>query len=239
MLQCVILAGGLGTRMKDWTQDRPKALIPIHDRPFVRYQMEWLKKTGVTHLTFSIGHLGEQIEKYVSENPLPGLEVNFVYERGELLGTGGALRHLLDQGALQPTFAVLYGDSYLPLNVGDVARAFQRQPLPALMTVFKNHGRFDKSNTNYLDGKVIFYSKTRKVEPMDYIDYGLSILSSKLIEENFKKGEKADLAALYERLSEHGQLAGLEVFERFYEIGSPQGLHEFSDYARSLSLKEI
>ncbi len=239
MLQCVILAGGLGTRMKEWTQDRPKALIPIHGRPFVQYQMEWLKNTGVTEITFSIGHLGEQIESYVRAHPIPGLDVNFVYERGELLGTGGALRHLLDQGALKSTFTLLYGDSYLPLHVGEVYDTFLKQNRPALMTVFKNNERFDKSNACYQNGQVTFYSKTRRKEPMDYIDYGLSVLSSKLIAENFEKGQKADLASLFERLSEAGQLAGLEVFDRFYEIGSPQGLHEFSDYAKSLTTKEI
>ncbi len=237
MLQCVILAGGLGTRMKEISQDLPKALIPVHGKAFVTYQLEWLARTGVTHVTFSLGHLGEKIEEYIKAHPVKNLTVNFVYERGDLLGTGGALRHVLDSNAMSETFALLYGDSYLPLNVGEVDAKFKNQDLPAMMTVFKNNGRYDKSNANFRDGKVVFYSKTHRVEPMDYIDYGLSIMRRDVININFKRGQKGDLARLYENLSQNGQLAGLEVFERFYEIGSPQGLHEFTEYA-SKHLKE-
>lgn len=232
MLQCVILAGGLGTRMRAFSGQTPKALIPVHGKPFLKYQLEWLARTGVTHVTFSIGHLGEQIENYAKDFPTPGLTLDFIYERGELLGTGGALRNVLDHDKLQETFTVLYGDSYLPIDVGQVATNFTAQKLPALMTVFKNHGQFDKSNAQYKHGKVIYYCKS-PTQPVEYIDYGLSVLKRELIASHFPAGKKADLAGLYEQLSVDGQLAGFEVSERFYEIGSPQGLKEFSDYAQS------
>ncbi len=233
MLQCVVLAGGLGTRMGPLTRHRPKALIPILGKPFLQYQMEWLARSGVTHLTFSIGHLGEQIEAFVKSNPIPELTVDFVYEGKELLGTGGALRHAFDQGRLHEAFVLVYGDSYLPLNVSQVFKHFQNQNQPALMTVFKNNGRFDRSNCHFEDGQVEFYSKTKTYsKPLIYIDYGLSVIKRHLIEDRFQPGEKADLATLFEHLSQEGQLAGYEVFERFYEIGSPQGLEEFTAFAK-------
>ncbi len=233
-MQCVILAGGLGTRMAGLTAKIPKALIPVNGHPFVRYQIQWLKKCGVSRLTFSLGHMGDQIQSYVEGLGDQGLKFDFVMEEKELLGTGGALRYAFDLGVLEEKFLVLYGDSYLPLDASAVWKRFQDCGLPAMITVFKNHSQFDRSNAHYAQGLVPFYSKEKPYsEPLTYIDYGMSALRSDLIAESIPKGQKFDLAKLFETLSLKGRLAGFEVFERFYEIGSPQGLAEFSDYAKT------
>ncbi|MGE0527064.1 MAG: NTP transferase domain-containing protein [Bdellovibrionales bacterium] len=230
-VQVVVLAGGLGTRMAEFTGNIPKALIPVHGKPFAHYQVEWLARCGVERITFSVGYLGEQIEDSLRALPDPGVQLDFVFEGNDLRGTGGALRHAADQGALESEFLLLYGDSYLPIDVMEVWRAYKTCGRPALMTVFKNHGQFDRSNAHFENGNVPFYSKRRTWrEPLTWIDYGLSALSRGLILGAFRSGEKADLASLFEALSENGQLAGYQVFDRFYEIGSPQGLAEFRDF---------
>src|SRR5437870_5029024 len=113
-MQCIILAGGLGTRIRSVIGDRPKALIPVLGRPFVAYQLDWLAKQGVTDVVMSIGHLGHMIRDAVGLHH-EGIAIRYSDEGTHLRGTGGAVRYAIDQGLLQQSFFILYGDSYLPI----------------------------------------------------------------------------------------------------------------------------
>ena len=146
-----------------------------------------------------------------------------------MLGTGGALKQALP--LLGERFFVLYGDSYLPIDYGSVARAFLESGKPALMTVFKNDGRWDTSNVWFEEGEIRLYDKTSRTAKMRHIDYGLGILSDEVLKE-WQAAEAFDLASLYQQLVAKNQLAGYEVTQRFYEIGSPEGLAELDDLLR-------
>jgi NDP-sugar pyrophosphorylase family protein len=234
-MQCVILAGGLGTRMRPWTEKTPKTLLPIADIPFAHYQLSWLAGHAVRRVVYSIAVLGEQVRDYVGDGSRWGLQVEYVSDGDQLAGTGGALRRALDAGVLADWFLVLYGDSFLPVDCRTLARAFLEQPRPALMSVYQNRGLFDTGNVRYSPGVVTLYQKARKGEPspegMDYIDYGLSALRRDLVAERIPAGQIADLSDLYHRLSTEGLLAGYEVRQRFYEIGSPAGMRDFENWA--------
>ena len=225
--QCVILAGGLGTRMRPATDAIPKALIPVAGVPFVDHQLRWLASHGVGEAVMSIGHLGNLLRDHVGDGTRFGIPVRWVDEGPDLRGTAGALRLALDEGVLAERFLVTYGDSYLPVDFGAVARAFEASGAPAMMTVFRNEGRWDRSNCVVEGGKV-HYDK-RKRDPalaarMDHIDYGLSAMRRDVIAARVAAGARADLADLFHELSVEGALAAYEVHERFYEIGSPAGL---------------
>jgi NDP-sugar pyrophosphorylase family protein len=233
-MQCVILAGGLGTRMRPWTEKTPKTLLPVGSVPFAHYQLSWLASHGVRHVVYCIAVLGEQVRDFVGDGRRWGLAVDYVSDGDQLAGTGGALRRALDAGVLEDWFLVQYGDSFLPVDCHQVAAAFRAQDRPALMTVYCNRGRYDTGNVRYADGVVELYQKTRKGEPspqgMDYIDYGLSVLDRDLIANHVLPGQVVDLSDLYHRLSLDGLLAGFEVGRRFYEIGSPAGLCDFETW---------
>ena len=230
-MQCVILAGGLGTRMRPFTEKAPKTLLPVGDVPFAHYQLGWLARHGVTQVVYCIGHLGEQVRDFVGDGSRWGLAAAYVEDGPELAGTAGALRRAHDEGALRDWFLVLYGDSFLPFDFRRLAHAFLEQTRPALMTVYRNQGRWDVGNVRYANGVVRLYQKARKGEPppsgMDYIDYGVSAFRREVVAGRVARGEKKDLSDVCHRLSVEGQLAGLEVTERFYEIGSPAGLRDF------------
>jgi protoporphyrinogen oxidase/choline kinase len=230
-----VLAGGLGTRMRPSTETLAKSMLPAAGKPFVHYQMDWLASEGVTDVVYSIGYRGGSIRDYVGDGSRWGIRAVFVDEGERLLGTAGALRLALDQGVLEPTFAVLYGDSYLRVSLPAMWQRFEASGHPALMTVLRNEGRWDRSNVIYRDGQVILYDK-HAADPlppyMQFIDYGISILSRDLIEQ-IPPAERSDLAPLLNRLSLEGRLAGFEASERFYEIGSPQGLADFEKYILS------
>jgi NDP-sugar pyrophosphorylase family protein len=235
-MQCVILAGGLGTRMWPLTERVPKTLLPIGEVPFAHYQLDWLARHGVTDVVYSIAVLGQLVRDFVGDGSRWGLRVCYVEDGDCLVGTAGALRRAHDAGVLDESFLVLYGDSFLPIDFQHVWQVFQDQPLPALMTVYRNDGKLDQSNVRYADGRVQLYRKARKGESapqgMRWIDYGLSAFQAHLIGERIPSGQKADLADLCHALSVEGLLAGLEVSERFYEIGSPAGLGDFQQWAR-------
>jgi NDP-sugar pyrophosphorylase family protein len=229
-MQCVVLAGGLATRLRPVTESMPKALVPVGGRPFADHQLTRLSKEGFDDVVYCIGHLGDQIREFVGDGRRWRVRVRYVDEGDELLGTAGALRLAYQEGVLQPIFAVIYGDSYLPAPLRDVWEDFARRPAVALMTVFRNEGRFDTSNALLEDGMVVRYEKGLD-DPasagMRHIDYGFSILDRDAVIAPLPEGEVLDLADVLSGLSAAGRLAGHEVTERFYEVGSPKGLAEF------------
>ena len=232
-IQCVILAGGLGTRMESVSGGRPKALLPVAGRPFIDHQLELLAGRGVTDVVICTGYGGADVRSHVAGRAPRGLAVRLVDEGDTLRGTAGALRLALDESALAPSFAVLYGDSYLPIELEPVWDAFRASRLPALMTVLRNDDRWDTSNAIVADGRVVLYDKggsDPRAAERSWIDYGLSVLEAQVVSERVPAGAVADLADLYRDLSLAGDLAAFEVEERFYEIGSPRGLEELERY---------
>lgn len=218
--------------MRPLTEKIPKALVPVAGRAFLDYQLEWLARVGVSKVLLSVGFLGEQLRAHVAAADCHGLSVEIVDEGTELRGTAGALRLALDLGRLDPAFLVTYGDSFLPIDFAAVWRAFQGSGKPALMTLFHNAGRWDQSNV-VLEGGRVLYDKQRRVRPeteFTHIDYGLSALERSLVAERVPAQGRADLATLFHELSVEGRLAGLEVQQRFYEIGSPGGLTDFEQW---------
>ena len=223
MLPIAILAGGLATRLRPITQSIPKALVDIAGKPFIVRQLEYLRAQGFERVVLCVGHLGEQIERAVGDGSAFGLDVRYSYDGERLLGTGGALQRALP--LLGEQFFVAHGDSWMPVDYVAIERAFRVSGKPALMTVLHNADRWDKSNVLYEPGRVVEYNKSAPRPDMHYIDYGIAVLSASIFEEG-TRGSVLDIADIYHALSLAGDLAGHEVHERFYEIGSPAGLTE-------------
>lgn len=237
----MILAGGLATRLRPLSETVPKSLVPVAGRPFADHQLAWLAGNGVTDVVFCIGHLGDLIREHVGDGSSHGLDVTYVDEGSDLRGTAGALRLAYDAGILSKAFAVLNGDSYLPIDVGAVWNEFAERRPPALMTVYRNEGRFDASNARLRDGWVVAYEKglaDPAASGMHHIDYGLSIIDRDAVMPEIPAGAVVDLATVYLHLAQAGQLAGREVFERFYEVGSPGGLAELEAHMTTSAAPE-
>jgi NDP-sugar pyrophosphorylase family protein len=230
--QCVILAGGLGTRLGPLTAAIPKALVRVGGAPFVDHQLRWLATHGVDAALFCIGHFGGQVREHVGDGRRYGLAVRFVDEGEQLRGTAGALRLALDERALEPRFLVTYGDSYLPVDFGAFAHAFERSEAPAMMSVLRNQNRWDKSNAAVEGGRVLLYDKRPGpgAPRMEYVDYGLLAFRREVIEERVPTGKPCDLADLLRDLSIEGMLAAYEVNTRFYEVGSNEGLADLEKF---------
>lgn len=227
MLPVAILAGGLATRLRPITETIPKSLVEVAGQPFIIRQLAYLRDQGVRRVVLCIGYLGEMIEAVVGNGERLGLDVVYSQDGPALLGTGGALKKALS--LLGEQFFVLYGDSFLPVDFASVQRAFELSGQDALMTVLHNGNRWDKSNVLFEGGQLLEYNKRSPRADMAYIDYGLGVLSAKVIT-GYPDDQPFDLADVYQNLSRQGRLSGLEVHERFYEIGSHNGLKEAEAY---------
>jgi len=222
MLPVAILAGGLATRLGPMTATMPKSLVPIDGEPFVVHQLRLLKNSGIQHVILCIGHLGEMIEKTIGDGRAYGMTVEYSHDGATLLGTAGAIRGALPR--LGKSFFVMYGDSYLTCDYAAIERELLRCGKLGLMTVFRNDGQWDASNVEFAEGRILAYSKRNKTPRMRYIDYGLGVFRAKA----FTRTSATDLADVYAELLQSGELAAMEVHERFYEMGSPAGLQEMS-----------
>jgi NDP-sugar pyrophosphorylase family protein len=228
-LPVAILAGGLATRLRPVTEKIPKLLVEVAGEPFFSHQLRLLRAAGLTRLVLCVGHLGEQIVARYGDGAQWGVQLTYSFDGPRLLGTGGALIRALPQ--LGDAFYVLYGDSYLPVDYHSVGKAFNASHRLGLMTVYENQGRYETSNVWFEAGEIKRYDKHHPGPPMQHVDYGLGVFRAAAFD-GFARDAVVDLAAVQEALVARGQLAGYEVKERFYEIGSPAGLAELDALLR-------
>lgn len=222
----LVLAGGLATRLRPLTEKIPKSLVEINGYPFIRYQIELFIQKGATHIHFCLGYLGDQVENYVRENFANICRFTFSYDGDVLRGTGGAILHALD--VLPDLFLITYGDSFLDIDYVKFYNYSKHRNKSCLMTVYKNDGLYDVSNIEFKDGAIINYSKTKVTPSMQHIDYGL-LCMRKDVFSNCKM-VTFDLADLCSEMIKKRMLIGYEVFQRFFEVGSFQGINDFSEY---------
>lgn len=231
-MQVLILAGGLGTRIKERAQGLPKAMIPVDGRPFIEYQLEQLAGFGLTDVLLCVGFGGDVIEAHVGDGSAWGVSAKYSYEDpNSLLGTGGALVNALPK--IGPEFMTLYGDAYLSVDFKSVIDRFHQIGLPYLMTAFKNDGQWDGSNTRVDGDRISFYDKKCKPGEADHIDYGLSVLKREVIERYANEPLPLDMARIQSELVASREMAAYLVTDRFYEIGKPEGLDDFEAWVRS------
>lgn len=230
-LPIAILAGGLATRLGSLTERVPKTLVEVAGRPFAEWQVALLRRNGYTRLVYLVGHLGEQVVAALGDGRRFGVTIEYVFDGPRLRGTGGAIKAALP--VLGERFFTLYGDSYLDIDYAAVERAFLASGRPALMTVFRNEGRWDRSNVVFREGHVVRYDKRAPTPEMNYLDYGLNAFEARVFD-CYPADEPFDLADVQGDLAARGELAGYEVTTRFYEIGSTAGLEEAARYFEAL-----
>lgn len=229
-LPVALLAGGMATRLRPITEKIPKLLVEVAGEPFFSHQLRLLKQNGLTKIVLCVGYLGEMIVEQYGDGSKWGVEIQYSFDGPKLLGTGGALIRALPK--LGDAFYVLYGDSYLPVDYQAVGRAFLDSGKLGLMTVFENREAYDASNVWFEDGRIRFYSKKEKLPQMRHIDYGLGLFRAAAFA-GLPRDEVVDLAAVQTDLVSRSELAGYEMKQRFYEIGSHAGLAELDRLLRA------
>lgn len=232
-LPVAILAGGLATRLRPLTETVPKVLLEVAGEPFLSHQIALLRERGVRELVLCVGFLGESIRAQFGDGRAHGVHIQYSFDGPTLLGTGGAIRKALP--LLGEEFFVLYGDSYLQIDFGEVEQAFHRSGKQGMMTVFHNRNLWDVSNVQLAGETILCYDKRCRTPEMAHIDYGLSVFKASVFAE-YRPDEVVDLAQVMKTLVDGGEMAGFEAQERFYEIGSHAGLQELDEMLKSRRL---
>ena len=225
----------MATRLRPITEKIPKLLVEVAGEPFFSHQLRLLKKNGLTRIVLCVGYLGEMIVEQYGDGAKWGVKIEYAFDGPKLLGTGGALIAALPK--LGDAFYVLYGDSYLPVDYRVVGDFFLGSGKLGLMTVFENRGRYDASNVEYAGGEIKIYDKKTKTPAMHHIDYGLGVFRAAAFA-GFARDAVVDLAAVQQALVARRQLAGFELRQRFYEIGSHEGLNELDGLLRRQSVRD-
>lgn len=223
-----LLCGGLGKRMHPITHSKPKSLIDVCGRSFIDHQLELLRFSGFNNIIICAGHFGKQIQDFVGNGNKWDLNIKYSFDGNFQIGTGGALIKALN--LLGDEFFVMYGDSYLPINYKLMYDFYKKNNSLAVMAILENNNMFDKSNVKYYQDNInIFYSKNN-LHKMNYIDYGVSILRSTLFKDYKNNQINIDLSLIFEEFSKKKLIQGYQVKERFYEIGSFEGLSDITKY---------
>jgi NDP-sugar pyrophosphorylase family protein len=230
--QVVILAGGKATRLGSLTKSRPKSMVMVGNRPFLELQINMLHASGVRNIILCLGHLSQQIRDFFGDGQR--LDVKIIYSiEDKPLGTAGALKNA--ESLLSDTFMTIYGDSYLFLNLKEIASRFEKSRKLGLMTVYRNSGLYDRSNTAIdNNGLVVKYDK-QDTSGLEYIDYGLSVFRKQVLDW-IPRGKYYPLEEVFRNLINMKELIAFETQERFYEIGSPAGLVEFQKFVEGSKL---
>lgn len=232
MLPIAILAGGLATRLGSLTENTPKSLIEINGRPFIDWQIDQLVTAGYSDFVLCVSHKSDLIQSHCGDGSRWAVNIQYSHDGNTQLGTGGAIKNALT--ILGQEFAVIYGDSYLPIKYSAVEEEFLESGLNGLMAIYANSNQFDNSNVEYSHGVIINYDKAVRNSRMGHIDYGLTYFRGNAFD-NFLEGSSFDLSDVYTQLLKEEELGGFEVTERFYEIGSHQGIDDFSKFLRKVS----
>ena len=223
-MQCAILAGGLGTRLRPLTERLPKCMVPVNGRPFLEYQLEMLGRRGVREIVLCVGYLGEAVLDHFGKGHRFGVDITYSWETGQLLGTAGALKNA--EPLLAQEFFVTYGDSYLLLDYREIMASFRAGGALGMMVVYRNEDGLQPSDVVVRDGRVATYDTRARLPGMVYINEGLSVLRRRALR-FIPPGERVSQEEFYRALIARGELAAYETQQRFYEIGSLPGIEEF------------
>lgn len=220
-MQAVILAGGLGTRLRPLTEQVPKPMVEVAGKPFLEHQMILLKKNGVDDIVLLTGYLSEQIESYFGDGSGFGVRIRYSREP-ESLGTGGALKNAAEY--LSDVFFLLNGDTILDVEYSGILKRLKALSVVGVLAAYDNSVFVSEGNVSVdKEGIISGYNKEGG-EDMRYVDAGVSAYSKK-ITGYFPRKDKFSLEEdVYPKLISQRNLAAYPTSTRFYDMGTPERL---------------
>ncbi len=220
-MEVIILAGGLGTRLRPAVSDIPKCLAPVAGVPFLEYLLEWLQNAGATRIIFSIGYLGEQVKEQVNSKERP-FEAVWACEDTPL-GTGGAIRAALSM-AREECIYVVNGDTFFPVSLADM-------PLAAPITLaLKPMKDFDRYGAVDVSGGKVTAFREKQFCKEGLINGGVYALRKSLLDLQAFPEKFSFEKEILEPYAEKGLVDACICDSFFIDIGIPE------DYRKSMQL---
>jgi NDP-sugar pyrophosphorylase family protein len=229
-LQAIILAGGMGTRLRPLTDSIPKPLVPVAGRPYLEHQVDWLRNQGIVDIVLLVSYLAERIEQHFGDGTPFGVSIRYSREP-QPAGTGGALKLALP--LLEDSFLVLNGDSYLPMDYRPVAERLQSSGADAVIAAYDNAfgDTGVKHNLRLGDGDLVTaYDKSGQTA-VTHVDAGVIALRRQAL----ALSDAASFSLendIFPRLIAGRRLLAFPVRQRFYDMGTPAGLAMLEAYLK-------
>jgi NDP-sugar pyrophosphorylase family protein len=236
-MQALILAGGLGTRLREVVQDKPKPMADIAGKPFIEYQIKLLQRDGVERVIFCVGYLYEQIQNHFGDGKAWGMKFEYSIE-DELLGTAGALK--LAQKFIRGPFLVLNGDTYLDIDLRELGKFHQQRTErrgglgTMALTEIQDAKNYGSVTVGPADEILSFHEKAANPAsgtPAQLINAGIYWLEPAVLD-FIAPAKKVSLEKeTFPALLNHGhRLFGYATDGYFVDIGTPAGYQGFQQY---------
>ncbi|HEA8265852.1 TPA: nucleotidyltransferase family protein [Campylobacter lari] len=220
-MQAIVLAGGLGTRLKSVVQDLPKPMAPINGKPFLTFVLEYLKEQGITEVVLSVSYKYELIQEYFKEE-FEGMRIRYNIEK-ELLGTGGAIKDALK--LIQNQAYVLNGDTIFDIDLKKLALNDGK-----ICIALKQMQNFDRYGTVNVDDQGIVTSFEEKVfKKRGLINGGIYLLKKDIFDE-FNLEKKFSFEEFLQENFELLKIQTQNFDDYFIDIGIPQDYCLFQSY---------
>lgn len=214
--QAVILAGGLGTRMKPFTDNAPKPMYPFRGKPFISYLVEQIKNFGIDRILILLGYLPEKIMDYLKAGSEYGVTISYDITPVEY-NTGDRLLHAQDK--IDNQFLLMYCDNYCPINFTKLCKEYEDNKALIQLSVYENKDSYTRSNLLIEDGMVKSYDKKRKTPNLRGVDIGYAIVKKDVFQ--YITEENANFEAIvYPELVRQQKLFATVTKHRYYSVGS-------------------
>jgi len=223
MTEAIILAGGLGTRLRSAVPDLPKCMAPVAGRPFLSYVIDSLRRQGVQRFVFSLGYLSEHIEQWLSEH-YPTLDYTTVVE-DEPLGTGGGILFAL-KATVSDQVLVANGDTLFTIDAGELAATHVETGAACTLALKRMHG-FDRYGVVTLDGKRIQGFEEKRFYEEGLINGGIYLVDKTQLLQRKLPQQFSFEKEFLEPAAQQGALSGVAFDGYFIDIGIPE------DFARA------
>jgi N-acetyl-alpha-D-muramate 1-phosphate uridylyltransferase len=225
-LQAVILAGGLGTRLRPFTEHIPKAMVPVRGKPFLEHQILLLKSQGIEEILLLVGYRGDQIKEFFGDGSKYAIRISYSHEE-TLRGTGGALK--LAQPKLQSNFLLLNGDTFLPMKYQSAIDCFLKFRAWGLVVVYKDDGLLPKDNLA-VSSEMEVIDSDPKCARLTHINAGVMILSNRVLDMIPEAQAYSLENDLFPKLIARKSLWAYETHIRYYDMGTHDGLKRLEGF---------
>lgn len=215
--QAVIIAGGLGTRLKPFTDTNPKPMYPFNGKPFIEYLVKQIKGFGIDRILILVGYLPEKIMDYLGDGSKYGVKIEYDVTPVEY-ETGDRVLHAKEK--LDDEYLFMYCDNYCPINFARLVEDYYNNNALLQFTAYANLDGYTKSNLLIAeDGKVEVYDKKRLTPNLSGVDIGYAIVNKKVLDMLPDGGFNLE-AVLYPILVDQGKLYATVTEHRYYSVGS-------------------
>lgn len=215
--QAVILAGGLGTRLKPFTDESPKPMYPINGKPFIGYLIEQIREFGIRDILILLGYMPDKIMSYLGNGAGYGVSISYDITPVEFQ-TGDRLVHAKDK--LSQRFLLMYCDNYCPIDYMELVQNFVKNDAWIQVSVYENNDLYTKSNLRLdKDNKVCIYDKKRRIPDLLGVDIGYAIIRKEILDMASVENQNFESIA-YPYVAQNNKLFATVTKHRYYSVGS-------------------